>query len=52
MDEIAQALRERDRADATRTASPMRPADDAVTIDTSDRTVHEVVEAVLALIPS
>lgn len=51
VESIAVALEERDRADATRAASPMKPADDAVTIDTSDRTIDEVVDAVLALIP-
>lgn len=50
--EIAAALAARDRADASRTTSPMRPADDAVTIDTSDHTIAEVVAAVLALVPT
>lgn len=48
--EIAEALSVRDRADASRSTSPMRPAADAVTIDTSDRTIDEVVAAVLALV--
>lgn len=50
VEEIAAALHARDRADASRAASPMRPADDATTIDTSDRSIEEVVEAVLALV--
>jgi 1-acyl-sn-glycerol-3-phosphate acyltransferase len=33
----------RDAIDAGRTASPMRPADDAVEIDTSERTVDDIV---------
>lgn len=43
-------LDRRDRADASRAASPMRPADDAVTIDTSERSIEEVVDAVLELV--
>ena len=50
VEEIAASLAARDRADASRPTSPMRPADDAHMIDTSDRTIDEVVEAVLALV--
>lgn len=50
VEQIAVDLERRDRADASRTASPMRPADDAVTIDTSDRSIEEVVREVLALV--
>lgn len=48
--DIAADLARRDRIDSSRTISPLRPADDAHVIDTSDRGVDEVVEAVLALI--
>lgn len=41
------ALRERDAADATRTASPLQKAPDAVVIDSSTMTIDEVVQAVL-----
>jgi cytidylate kinase len=51
VDQIAADLERRDRADASRTASPMRPAADAVTIDTSDRSIEDVVTAVLELVP-
>ncbi|MGI9584082.1 MAG: (d)CMP kinase [Acidimicrobiia bacterium] len=47
VDEIASALAARDRADSTRTASPLRPADDAVTIDTSSIGVDDVIAEVL-----
>ena len=47
--EIAQALAARDHADSTRKASPLRPADDAVIVDTSDLSVDEVVERVLSM---
>ncbi len=47
IDEIAAALRARDTADSTRSASPLKPADDAVIIDTSDIDVDGVVAAIL-----
>jgi cytidylate kinase len=47
---IERALRERDRADSTREASPLRPAEDAVTIDTTALSVPQVVAVVLGLV--
>ncbi len=47
---VREALDERDRADSTREASPLRAADDAYTVDTSDLSLDEVVEAVLLLV--
>lgn len=47
--DIAAALAARDEADSTREASPLRPADDAVVIDTGALTIDEVVDAVVAL---
>jgi len=41
---ILAAQRQRDERDATRRNSPMKIPDDAVTIDTTDMTVDEVVE--------
>ncbi len=38
-----QDIAERDRTDSTRTVSPMRPADDAVVIDTTDLSLDEVI---------
>jgi cytidylate kinase len=49
---VARALARRDEADASRTASPMRPAEDASIIDTSDRRVDEIVDEILALVRS
>jgi cytidylate kinase len=48
--ESAEALARRDRLDSGRAASPTRPADDAVVIDSTDRTVDEVVEEILRLV--
>jgi CMP/dCMP kinase len=40
----------RDARDASRTVAPLRPAADAVVIDTTGQSVAEVVDAVLALV--
>jgi len=49
-DQIAAELAARDHADSSREASPLRPADDAEIIDTSELSIDEVVERVLALV--
>ena len=43
------ALRRRDKIDGEREDSPMRPADDAVEIDSDNMTLDEVVAKILAL---
>ncbi|MCL1595114.1 MAG: (d)CMP kinase [Actinomycetia bacterium] len=48
--EIASALAARDDADSSRAASPLRPADDATVIDTSDIDISGVVDRVLDLV--
>jgi len=48
-DDVAQVLRERDEADGGRDASPMRPADDAVIMDSTTLSISEVVEMIIAL---
>jgi 3-phosphoshikimate 1-carboxyvinyltransferase len=40
-------IRARDRQDSGRATSPLRPADDAWHLDTSDRTIDEVVAAIV-----
>lgn len=47
---VAEALRRRDRLDSTRGVSPLRVADDAVVIDTTDLGIDEVVGMVLELL--
>jgi cytidylate kinase len=47
---VAQALDARDRSDRTRAASPLTKADDATYIDTTDLTIDQVVERVMAMI--
>lgn len=49
VDQIAAALEARDTADASRAASPMRAADDAVTIDTSDLGIDAVIGQIVEL---
>ena len=48
--DIERDLQRRDSADAGRAASPMRPADDATIIDTSDLDIDGVVGAILDLV--
>lgn len=50
VDELASEMRERDAADSTRETSPLRPAEDAVVIDTSALTIAQVVEQILDLV--
>ena len=40
----------RDRVDTQRAVAPLRPADDAVVIDTDDLSVDQVVDTILKLI--
>jgi cytidylate kinase len=47
--DVATLLTERDRIDSTRTVSPLYAAADAVVIDTTAKSVDEVVQAVLAI---
>jgi cytidylate kinase len=42
-DEVRAQIVERDRLDSTRAASPLRAADDAITIDSTEMQPHEVV---------
>ncbi len=49
---IAAAIAERDRRDSTRADSPLREASDSVVIDTSDRTVADVVAQLIDLLRS
>ena len=46
-DEMKEELRERDRIDSTRRESPLRKAEDAIEVDTSEMTVEEQVAFVV-----
>lgn len=49
---VLRDLRRRDRIDSERSVSPLRPADDAVALDTDGLTLEEVVQRVMELIES
>lgn len=51
-EQMRREVLERDRRDSERSVSPMRPARDAVVLDTDELTLEEVVEAVLSRIRS
>lgn len=48
-DEVERSIAERDRIDSTRDDSPLRPADDAVVVDSSLMPVEEVVDTIVRL---
>ena len=50
VEEIARAIAERDERDSTRDDSPLRQMPDAVVVDTSDRTVPEVIDEIRRLL--
>jgi len=47
---LKEEIERRDRSDSSRQVSPLVPADDAVVLDTSTMSPHEVVEEVLTLV--
>ena len=47
LEQIQKAIEERDKSDEDRAVGPLRPADDAVVIDTTDLGIEEVVEKLL-----
>ncbi len=47
LDELRRAIEARDRSDESRSVGPLRPAADAICIDTTRLTVEEVVEQLL-----
>lgn len=49
-DQIAAEIAERDHRDMTREVSPLRQADDAVLVDTSDMTIDQVTQRILEIV--
>lgn len=47
IDEVARSIAERDLIDSTREDSPLRAADGAVLVDSSDKTIEEVVDEIV-----
>ena len=50
LEKIQVAIEERDKSDANRAIGPLRPADDAIVIDTTDLSIEEVVEKLLCCV--
>jgi cytidylate kinase len=50
VERIAQEIAERDTRDRGRAHSPLRPAADAVVIDTTDKNIDQVVNELRALV--
>jgi len=48
LEEVAQDMQQRDTNDSTRSLAPLRPADDAIRIDSSELSVQKVVDLMLA----
>jgi cytidylate kinase len=48
LEEVEQDIIQRDKNDSTRAIAPLKPAQDAVIIDSSDKAVDEVVENMIA----
>ena len=48
-DTVLADVNRRDRLDSTRAVSPLRPADDAVIVDTSDISIDEVVRSIVEI---
>jgi cytidylate kinase len=49
-DAILTTIRQRDQIDSTRAVAPLRPAEDAVILDTDQMDVPQVLEAVRMLV--
>ncbi|MEZ5154417.1 (d)CMP kinase [Rhodococcus zopfii] len=49
-DAVLAAVQRRDHLDSTRVVSPLRAADDAVQVDTSDMNIDEVIAALVAVV--
>jgi cytidylate kinase len=47
--DLSQEIRERDLRDSNRPVAPLRPAEDAITLDSTGLTIEQVVDQVLAL---
>ncbi len=52
LDELRRAIESRDRSDESRAVGPLKPAPDAICVDTTRMTVEEVVECLLNRIGS
>ena len=49
-EEVLQAVKDRDNQDMNRKVEPLRQAEDAVLVDSTNMTFDEVVDAILAIV--
>ena len=42
--QIQEAIEQRDKSDENRTVGPLKPAEDAIIVDTTDMSIEQVVE--------
>ena len=50
LEQIQEAIEERDKSDRSRAVGPLKPAEDAIVVDTTALTIDEVVEKLLGLV--
>ncbi len=50
LEQIQRAIEQRDRSDENREVGPLKPADDAIIVDTTDLSIDEVVEKLLMFV--
>ena len=50
IEELKKEIAQRDHQDMTREIAPLKQADDAVLVDSSDMTIDEVTEAIMNII--
>jgi cytidylate kinase len=48
LDEVERDIQQRDKNDSTRAVAPLKPAEDAIVIDSTNLTVAQVVEKMLS----
>lgn len=49
-EEVAKQIEERDRRDSSRDLAPLKPAEDAIVIDTTNKTIEQVLEEVIEVV--
>lgn len=50
LEEVAEDLRQRDERDSARAEAPLRPASDAMVVDTSDMSIDEAIASAIAAV--
>ena len=50
LEQVQRAIIERDKSDEERTIGPLKPAEDAIVVDTSDLSIEEVVDQLLSFV--